>query len=110
MTPASVHFGHAAAIEARRRRVLEAAYVAHPERFKGRLPTPPPLPEIVDINLPKIQSTETTNDLIAPPTLLSCSLIPRTRCLKVIDTFRRPARHPMWRTGLESHSSNGVEG
>jgi len=60
-------------IEVRRRRVLEAAYVAHPERFKGRLPTPRPLPEIVGINLPRTQSTETTNGLIATPASLTNS-------------------------------------
>ena len=70
MTPAAVHFGRASAIDAQRRRVLQAAYAAHPERFKGRLPTPPALPEIVGINLPKTQSTETTNDLTTTPALL----------------------------------------
>jgi putative transposase len=70
MTPAAVHFGHASAIDEQRRRVLQAAYAAHPERFKGRLPTPPALPEIVGINLPKTQSTETTDDLTTTPALL----------------------------------------
>lgn len=72
MTPAVVHFGHAAAIDDKRRRVLEAAYAAHPQRFKGRLPTPPALPEIVGINLPK-PNTETTNDLTTTPALLTNS-------------------------------------
>jgi len=67
MTPASVHFGRASAIDAQRRRVLQAAYAAHPERFKGRVPTPPPLPEIVGINLPTPQPKETTNDLTTTP-------------------------------------------
>ena len=56
MTPAAVHFGHAAAIDTQRRHVLQAAYAAHPERFKGRIPTPPALPEIVGINLPNPES------------------------------------------------------
>ena len=73
MTPAAVHFGHAAAIDAQRRRVLQAAYAAHPERFKGRMPTPPALPEIVGINLPKPQPTETTDDLTTTPALLTNS-------------------------------------
>ena len=73
MTPAAVHFGHAAAIDAQRRRILQAAYAAHPERFKGRVPTPPALPEIVGINLPKTQSTETIDDLTATPALLTNS-------------------------------------
>lgn len=52
MTPAMVHFGQAAAIDQQRRRVLHAAYAAHPARFKGMLPTPPALPALVGINLP----------------------------------------------------------
>lgn len=39
------------------------------ERFKGRLPTPPALPAIIGINLPKAQSTETADDLTPTPTL-----------------------------------------
>jgi putative transposase len=65
-----VHFGRAAAIDAQRRRVLEAAYAAHPERFKGRIPTPPMLPHIVGINLPNPEPMETANDLTATPALL----------------------------------------
>jgi putative transposase len=51
MTPAAVHFGQAAAMQQQRAAVLAAAYRAHPERFKGKHPTPPALPEIVGINL-----------------------------------------------------------
>ena len=65
MTPAAVHFGCAPAIDDERRRVLQAAYAAHPERFKGRLPLPPTLPTLVGINLPQSQPTETNHDLIA---------------------------------------------
>lgn len=53
MTPAAVHFGQASAIHVQRAQVLEAAYHAHPHRFKGKIPTPPALPQIVGINLPK---------------------------------------------------------
>jgi putative transposase len=70
MTPAAMHLGHASTIDMQRRLVLQAAYAAHPERFKGRMPTPPALPEIVGINLPKIQSTETPDDLTTTPALL----------------------------------------
>jgi len=73
MTPASVHFGRAAAIDARRRRVLEAAYAAHPGRFKRRIPTPPMLPEFVGINLPNPVPVETANDLTATRALLTNS-------------------------------------
>jgi putative transposase len=71
MTPAAVHFGHAHAIDQQRRRVLHAAYAAHPERFKHRLPTPPDLPTVVGINLPPPQPTETIHDLTPTPALLT---------------------------------------
>ena len=71
MTPAAVHFGRSGVIDNQRRRVLQAAYAAHPERFKGRRPTPPALPTVVGINLPSPQPTETTHDLIATPALLT---------------------------------------
>ncbi len=71
MTPAAVHFGRSGVIDDQRRRVLQAAYAAHPERFKGRLPTPPALPAIVGINLPSPKSTETTHALTTTPALLT---------------------------------------
>jgi len=73
MTPASVHFGTAPALQAQRAKVLHAAYRAHPERFKGKIPTPPALPEILGINLPKTNTpTENTHDLIkSTPELLT---------------------------------------
>lgn len=51
-TPASVHDGSAVAIQARRAATLQAAFLAHPERFRGRRPCPPPLPARVWINQP----------------------------------------------------------
>jgi putative transposase len=51
-TPASVHDGSAAAIQARRAATLHAAFLAHPERFPGRRPCPPLLPTRVWINQP----------------------------------------------------------
>jgi putative transposase len=71
MTPAMVHFGRADAIDEQRRRVLQAAYAAHPERFKRRLPTPPALPEVVGINLPPPQPKETVPDPTMTPALLT---------------------------------------
>jgi putative transposase len=50
-TPASVHFGTAAAIRADRAEVLTAAYTRNPERFSRR-PEPPKLPTIAWINPP----------------------------------------------------------
>ncbi len=52
LTPADVHYGRAQLRLAQRARVLETAFQAHPERFKGRRPTPGELPEAVWINPP----------------------------------------------------------
>jgi putative transposase len=73
MTPAAVHLGTAPALQALRAQVLQQAYRAHPERFKGKMPIPPALPEIVGINLPKTNTkTENTHDLTSPtPELLT---------------------------------------
>ncbi|TBT90087.1 DDE-type integrase/transposase/recombinase, partial [Propioniciclava tarda] len=50
-TPASVHYGTAHDIRTARQTTLDAAWLAHPERFNRR-PTPPRLPERVTINDP----------------------------------------------------------
>lgn len=71
-----MHFGHARAIDEHRRRVLQQAYAAHPLRFKGRCPTPPPLPEVAGINLPETLTTE-VNDQTTTPVMLTnfCELV-----------------------------------
>ena len=71
MTPASVHFGRSRAIDEHRRSVLQAAYAAHPERFKGHVPKPPALADVVGINLPPPQPTESSHDLTTTPALLT---------------------------------------
>jgi len=71
MTPAAMHFGTAPVLWQQRAAVLQAAYLAHPERFKGKHPTPPKLPTVVGINLPKPQPTEPPHDLIQVPELLT---------------------------------------
>ena len=71
MTPAAVHFGTAPALWQQRATVLQAAYLVHPERFKGKIPSPPDLPVIVGINLPKNLAPETANALIQTPALLT---------------------------------------
>jgi len=43
MAPAAVHDGTAAALTAHRAVTLDAAFAAHPIRFKGRAPKPPVL-------------------------------------------------------------------
>jgi putative transposase len=50
-TPASVHFGTAGEIRAQRAVTLDAAYAAHPDRFRRR-PVPPKLPVAAWINQP----------------------------------------------------------
>lgn len=52
LTPEDVHYGRAPRIIAARQAALLAAYETHPERFKGRIPKPMPLPREVWINKP----------------------------------------------------------
>lgn len=51
-TPADVHFGLAAVVREKRQGVLDAAYAAHPERFR-RPPSAPRVPEVSWINRPE---------------------------------------------------------
>jgi putative transposase len=53
MTPAVMHTGQAPRLYAARQQVLHQAFLAHPERFTRRYPTPPALPVEVGINFPK---------------------------------------------------------
>jgi transposase InsO family protein len=50
--PESVHYGLAEDIITARSTVLAEAYEKHPNRFKGRMPIPPALPQAVWINKP----------------------------------------------------------
>ncbi|HZM08592.1 MAG TPA: IS3 family transposase [Candidatus Limnocylindrales bacterium] len=52
LTPAMVHHGQAPLILAQRQNVLNAAFLAHPERFVRFAPKPSPLPKEVWINKP----------------------------------------------------------
>jgi putative transposase len=52
LTPATVHCGQAQIVIDRRQQVLQAAYIAHPERFVRGKPKPPTLPTEVWINKP----------------------------------------------------------
>jgi putative transposase len=52
MTPADVHFGRAETMRAQRARVLDAAFLLHPERFVRNPPKPAALPQAVWINPP----------------------------------------------------------
>jgi putative transposase len=57
---ADVHYGRADTIRAHRAEVLDAAYVAHPERFVRHPSTPPTLPKAAWINKPEQEDTATT--------------------------------------------------
>jgi hypothetical protein len=53
-TPGQVHRGEVELIIEQRGRALDAAFRAHPERFKGRRPVPPGPPHAVWINPPTL--------------------------------------------------------
>jgi putative transposase len=58
LTPEMVHYKRTATIIDARQSVLTSAYVAHPERFVHRAPTPPSVPTTVWINPPKLPADE----------------------------------------------------
>jgi putative transposase len=60
-TPASVHDGTAVKIHAKRIATLKAAFLARPERFRGRRPYPPSLPARAWINQPPASLQTTTS-------------------------------------------------
>jgi putative transposase len=60
LTPAVLHYGLATATIAQRQQVLNAAYLAHPERFVRKPPQPPPAPTEVWINKPKLPPENNT--------------------------------------------------
>jgi putative transposase len=60
LAPAVVHHGLAAAAIGQRQTVLDAAYLAHPERFVRKPPQPPPAPTEVWINKPKLPPENNT--------------------------------------------------
>lgn len=55
-TPASVHYGTAAEVRAKRAQTLDAAYIANPGRFRHRRPSPPKLPTVAWINKPTTEN------------------------------------------------------
>ncbi len=68
MPPDTEHYGRSAALTVQRGITLDAAFAAHPARFKGVALRPPAVPNAVWINPPK---QETVTPLITP----ICSLI-----------------------------------
>ena len=57
MTPETVHMGRAAELTRQRSITLDAAFLAHPERFKHVAPSPPEVPIAAWINPPKKKVT-----------------------------------------------------
>ena len=57
MTPHSVHYGLAGAMRQRRQATLDAAFLAHPMRFKHKAPKLADMPSAVWINPPPKEST-----------------------------------------------------
>lgn len=52
VTPADMHYGIAEEVVEARKRILDAAFEAHPERFVKGVPSPPVLPKAAWINPP----------------------------------------------------------
>ena len=82
MTPESVHLGNATELTRKRSITLDAAFMAHPKRFKHVAPLPPEVPLAAWINPPRRKvpdpAQQSANALI----------IHSSRCRNVIDTFR----------------------
>jgi putative transposase len=57
MPPDAVHYGRSAELTAQRGVTLDAAFAAHPARFKGIAPQPPSVPTSVWINPPNKETT-----------------------------------------------------
>ncbi len=64
MTPESVHYGRAQALFEQRADTLDIAFLANPNRFKGRAPQPPRLPTAVWINPPEQETTTTKTPIV----------------------------------------------
>jgi putative transposase len=60
MSPDTVHYGRSAALTAQRGITLDAAFAAHPARFKGIAPRPPIMPLSAWINPPKKETATPT--------------------------------------------------
>jgi putative transposase len=63
LTPAILHYGQAEHVVQQRQQVLQAAYLAHPERFVQGQPSPPSVPTEVWINPPQPNPQSTQEDL-----------------------------------------------
>lgn len=59
MTPHAMHHGQAITLFHKRAQVLTDAFVRNPMRFRGKHPSPPPLPTAAGINWPAAKHPET---------------------------------------------------
>ena len=80
-SPTADRCGQAPYFRQARQQTLLTAYAAHPERIVRGLPTPPPLPHAVWINMPKKTR----------PGVAKTSYITGDICLILLDTFRWPS-------------------
>jgi putative transposase len=64
-TPASVHYGTAAEVRAKRAETLDAAYAANPARFRHRRPEPPKLPTVAWINEPSQDAAQRRDQTVS---------------------------------------------
>ena len=97
MTPAVVHYGQADEVRAKRQRVLDEAYAAHPERFvKGR-PIAPKAPEQVWINPPQLAADSVDSPIeVRPGVEVTLTVGPAPsdngKHLAVVEEMLSPAR------------------
>lgn len=87
MTPHAVHHGEAVALNLQRAETLNAAFSAHPARFKGIVPKPPSLPTAAWINPPKKGNAESPHQ---SPGLLTKLMNPGVSILLTRSGARRP--------------------
>ncbi|MBX3727155.1 MAG: transposase [Xanthomonadales bacterium] len=85
MPPVALHRSQAPAISAARPATLQAAFERHPDRFKGRTPRPPCVPDTVYINTPPATPGDPHPSTINRS---ARSPISRRRLSQAIDTFR----------------------
>jgi putative transposase len=106
MTPYDLHYGLAQAKWRDRAEILQAAYLAHPERFPRGVPVPPPLPTAAWINKPPAQAIARLEPIAIPQAVLaapdrvdyeSCSQFPApTVSLDLTSTALRDVRGHTW--------------
>lgn len=61
LTPDQVHYGQVEEVLENRSEVLREAYLNNPQRFKGKIPQPLPVPEAAWINPPKVEANSIEN-------------------------------------------------